>query len=390
MNKAQKISSLLIITLALVLGFVSIVMAAQPNLLAAFFVKGKVGLKWSLVAGTEEYQIHRKAPGGEYVQIGTTDEDHFFDTNIDGGVTYIYKIGVTDDGAQVFSGEKSVTTPGSTGAFKAPVWSGAREEPKRIMLNWDKVPGAIAYNVWRSETSGGPYELVGNSQSNRYADNHNLTPGATYYYVVSALNEEFDETPQSAEHMIKFGITKDERDALEAELAGIELEQVDLSALFEIKFNFEGESLQQPADVVVNSQGDIYVLDTLNGAVECFNSNGDPKYSFGRRALDTSSPREGEFLLPMSITVDNQNLVYVGDVGRNDIQVFDAKGGFQRAIKVQMSGDQKPLRPNGLAVLDDGRLAMTDAGNHRWLMTASPAHRGRGFRPGHSSTSALS
>jgi sugar lactone lactonase YvrE len=370
-NKFRRHSILTLTILAVALFTALAAQAAAPNLMAAFFVKGKVGLKWAKVEGVEEYQIFRKDQGGEFSQIGTTDDDHFFDTKTESGMTYVYKIAIKDGGSQVFSGEKTVTIPKSEGEFSAPIWSGVREEPKQIMLAWDKVPGAVAYNVWRSETMGGPYDLVGNSQVHRYADNQDLSQGAIYYYVVSALNEEFEETPQSAEKMIKFGMSVEERKALSAKTPDYVLEPLALTEIFLITDNFVGNPLAQPADLAVNSVGDIYILDTLNGAVECYDSQGKNKRTFGRKATDKTSPGQGEFILPFSIAVDAKDNIYVGDVSRNDIQVFDAGGKYLRTVSVDVSGGQAPLRPNGLHVLDDGRLVMTDAGNHRWLLTSA-------------------
>ena len=87
--------------------------AASPNLMAAFFVKGKVGLKWSAMAGVEEYLIFRKAPGEDFQQIGKTSEDRYFDTTVSSGTTYAYKIAIVEGGNQVFSGQKSVSIPGA-------------------------------------------------------------------------------------------------------------------------------------------------------------------------------------------------------------------------------------------------------------------------------------
>ena len=48
--------------------------AAGPNLVAAFFVKGKVGLKWQLMDGVDEYRIYRKPTSGEFEMIATSGE----------------------------------------------------------------------------------------------------------------------------------------------------------------------------------------------------------------------------------------------------------------------------------------------------------------------------
>jgi sugar lactone lactonase YvrE len=342
--------------------------AAAPNLMAAFFVKDKVGLKWSLVDGATEYLVFRKESGGEFTQIASVNDDHYFDTAIKGGTTYIYKVAIVENGSQVFSGEKSVATAQMDKAFGAPVWSGAREENRRVMLKWDKVSGAIAYNIWRSETSGGPYETIGTAQTNRFADNKELTGGVTYYYVVSALNDEFDETPQSEEIEVKYGLSAAEREEMANKANAIVLEPVSVTQMFLIDINYDGRPLEQPADLALAPQGDIYILDSLHGAIECYSSEGSPKFSFGSAAMDKESPNEGEFLLPLSIAVDSKGQVYVGDVRRNDIQVFEAGGNYIRTITVRVSGEQEALRPNGLDVLDDGRLVVTDAGNHRWLL----------------------
>ena len=45
--------------------------------------------------------------------------------------------------------------------------------------------GATSYTVSRATTSGGPYTVLSRQPGTTYADN-GLTPGSTYYYVVTA------------------------------------------------------------------------------------------------------------------------------------------------------------------------------------------------------------
>ena len=56
-----------------------------------------------------------------------------------------------------------------------------------VILTWNVVPGATSYNVQRSTTSGGPYELLANVTTNTYTDT-SVVNGTTYYYVVAALD----------------------------------------------------------------------------------------------------------------------------------------------------------------------------------------------------------
>jgi sugar lactone lactonase YvrE len=368
---SPKAPSLFFVIILLVLGTALIAQAAAPNLMAAFFVKGKVGLKWSSVDGAAEYLVYRQEQGGDFQKIGTTAEDRYFDTEVTPGATYIYKVAVVEGGTEVFSGEKSVTIPGDVGGFKAPTWVGIRMDQDKLFLNWDAVPGAMAYNVWRSETSGSGYENIGNAQGSRFVDKAGLVKGITYYYVLTAMNSEFDETPYSEEQSHKYGMSMEEQELAQSG-PKIELIPYPMTSKFEITEALEGEAMNQPSDVFVNSQGLIYVTDTLNATVHCFDNTGKYKFSFGKKieGAPTDFPNGG-FLAPFTLFIDGKDQVFVSDIKRNDIQVFDAEGKFLRRIQVDTGADMNPLRANGLHVLDDGRMVMTDTGNHRFLVTTA-------------------
>lgn len=363
--------SVFLVVLALLLGTALVAQAAAPNLMAAFFVKGKVGLKWAPVEGASEYLIYRQAAGEDFVQIGTTGEDRFFDTEVTPGETYMYKVAVMDGGTEVFSGEKSVTIPGEIGGFLPPNWVGIRYDQDKLFLNWDKVPGAMAYNVWRSSTTGSGYENIGTAQGTRFVDKAGLEKGTTYYYVLTAMNAEFDETPFSVEESAKYGISEEER-ALLTEEDKIVLDPYPISMKFELTEGRDRTPINQPSDVEVNSQGNIYVVDALGGQIQCYDAGGTYQFSFGE--LVTGAPStypDGQFMLPFTISIDSNDQVYISDVKRNDIQVFSPDGKFVRRIHVDTGMDMNPLRANGLHVMADGRLLMTDTGNHRFLITDS-------------------
>jgi sugar lactone lactonase YvrE len=347
----------------------TVAMAAAPRMIAAIYVQGKVGLKWQEVSGVEEYTVYRKAANEEFeaiMTISTISGGQWFDETIVPGTSYTYRIGAVVDGTEVFSGEKSVSVPAGVTGFSAPKWTGSRVDGPRIMLNWDPVPTAIAYNIFRSETPGGPYESIASSQSNRYADTDGLERGASYYYVVTALNAEFEETPQSEEQEIKFGISAQEIAAQEAEqivLVPVSLTQRDDLSRPEI------QPMNQPSDLFVVPAGDVYVVDSLNGQVHCFDSGGGYKFSFGSKAYvhEGRVPLDGTFAMPMTIFVDGQGRVYVADVKREDIQVFSAEGDFLRKISPELGDGMAGLRATGMHVFDDGSIVVSDTGNHRML-----------------------
>ncbi|WP_128895707.1 Kelch repeat-containing protein [Longirhabdus pacifica] len=108
----------------------------------------------------------------------------------------IYVVGGSDDIVEIY-------TPGSD--VDAPLNLTATGGDAKVMLNWNEVTDADTYNVYRSLTSGGPYTSVAtNVYGTSYVDSP-LTNGTTYYYVVTAVNEngesaysnEASATPQS-------------------------------------------------------------------------------------------------------------------------------------------------------------------------------------------------
>jgi hypothetical protein len=56
----------------------------------------------------------------------------------------------------------------------------------QINLTWGSVSGAVAYDVFRSTVSGGPYTQIATVGTTAYS-NTGLAAGTTYYYVVKAL-----------------------------------------------------------------------------------------------------------------------------------------------------------------------------------------------------------
>ncbi len=347
-------------------------MAAEgPKWIGAFYIKGRVGLKWQAMEGASEYTVYRKAGSGEFVKYATTAKTQHFDTELSPGEIYSYKIStVGSDGAELLSVEKKVTIPGApVGEFNPPEWSGLRLDRNKVMLRWDPVPGSIAYNIYRSNTSGSDYEVVGNATATRYADSDNLVRGETYYYVITGLNEEFEETEYSKERSFLFGISDEDLKTQEEENK-IVLEDISLKYLFDITKAGGNLNMNQPADVFVNSKGNIYITDALNFQVNCYDGSGKHLFSFGEQTPGdmVDNPPQGTFSYPFTLFIDKSDKVYVTDVKNGDIQVFTVDGKFVRRITVAVEEGMESFRPNGLAVLDDGRMIVTDAGNHRYVI----------------------
>jgi hypothetical protein len=66
----------------------------------------------------------------------------------------------------------------------------------QVVLNWSASAGATSYNVKRSSTNGGSYLTIASPTTTSYT-NTGLTIGATYYYVVSAVNAQGESANSS-------------------------------------------------------------------------------------------------------------------------------------------------------------------------------------------------
>jgi MBG domain len=71
----------------------------------------------------------------------------------------------------------------------------------QVSLSWNPSTNATSYNVKRAASAGGPYATIGTTAATNYVDT-TVSNGATYFYVVSALNvsgESADSSPVSAQ-----------------------------------------------------------------------------------------------------------------------------------------------------------------------------------------------
>lgn len=109
----------------------------------------------------------------------------------------------------------------------------------------------------------------------------------------------------------------------------------------------------RPTDIAVLPDGSFYVSDGYrNTRVAKFSANGDFEFQWG-----TPGKKAGEFNTPHGIVVDVKGNVYVADRENDRVQVFDAKGTFQRQWRSAAMG-----RPYGLTLLPSEIAAIVDGG----------------------------
>lgn len=77
----------------------------------------------------------------------------------------------------------------------------------------------------------------------------------------------------------------------------------------------------RPTNLAIDSAGNLYVSDTINGRIQKLDPDGTFVASFGRRG-----DRPGTFARPKGLAVDPGGLLYVVDAAFENVQVFDPEG----------------------------------------------------------------
>ncbi|MGA1840943.1 MAG: PKD domain-containing protein [bacterium] len=112
-------------------------------------------------------------------------------TYSDSGI-YPITVIVTDDGVPNLSDTESFTlTVNDISQQIQTIFDlSARPKSGKVQLTWSPVAGAMCYNIYRSQTSGGPYSLIASCQVTDYCTylDYNVVNGITYYYVVTSLS----------------------------------------------------------------------------------------------------------------------------------------------------------------------------------------------------------
>jgi len=149
---------------------------------------GKIYVNGALVATSASMTM---SPGDfrpiyNYIGKSQYSADPFFNGMIDEFHVYNYALGASEISAMM-----NITPAMPIGVVATPR-SGS------ISLSWNASQGAQTYTVKRSLMGGGPYTTLASGLTSASYTDSGLTNGTTYYYVVSATNDQ-GESPNSAQ-----------------------------------------------------------------------------------------------------------------------------------------------------------------------------------------------
>jgi fibronectin type 3 domain-containing protein len=172
---------------------------AAPAGLEAQAGNTQVSLTWTASAGATSYHLKRSTTnGGPYTQVSAPTAANFTDTGLTNSTIYYYVVSALNSAGESANSSQASATPATPAAPPpAPAGLGATAGNAEVSLTWTASAGATSYHLKRSTTSGGPYTQIAVPTATSDTDT-GLTNGATYYYVISALNA-VGESANSAE-----------------------------------------------------------------------------------------------------------------------------------------------------------------------------------------------
>ncbi len=127
----------------------------------------------------------------------------------------------------------------------------------------------------------------------------------------------------------------------------------------------EGE-FNQPADLALDAQGNIYVVDTWNHRVQKFDADLNFVATWGKATRDLLNPGDDEMWGPRSIAVDGEGDVWVVDTGTHRVRKFSPDGELLGTVGGWGTGLGQFREPVGIAFDGTlGHMLIADAGNAR-------------------------
>ena len=163
---------------------------AAPSVTAGNSSTGKPRLTWKAVSGAVSYRIYRsESRGTGYSLLGTTNSTSYVNTGAAAGKTYYYRVKAVNRDGMASGYSNIVSGKAKAAAPAAPSVTAGNSSTGKPRLTWKAVSGAVSYRIYRSESRGTGYSLLGTTNSTSYV-NTGAAAGKTYYYRVKAVNRD--------------------------------------------------------------------------------------------------------------------------------------------------------------------------------------------------------
>ena len=276
-------------------------------------------------------------------EIGSGIEDVVVSEKVTGlkaETKYHYRITATNEKGTALGADQSFTTLAALGAESEPVTA---TESSKATLNGIVSPRGLKttyqfeYGTTTSYGSKAPVTPAsigaGTSPVEVSETISGLAPETTYHYRLVATDEEdaaygkdraFTTLPPNIEFDFQFG-----------------------------KSGSGNGQFAGPSDLAVDSQGNIWVVDSQNDRVQKFNAKGEYLSQFGKHGTGS-----GQFNTPQGIGIDSQGNVWVADTENDRVQKFNSKGEY-----LSQFGSGQLNEPSDVAIDLQGNPLVAEYGN---------------------------
>ena len=163
---------------------------AAPSVTIGNSSTGKPQLTWKAVSGAVKYEVYRSTrQNSGYSLLGTTTSTSYVNTGASTGTTYYYRVKAVNRNGMASAYSNIVSGKAKAAAPAAPSVTAGNSSTGKPRLTWKAVSGAVSYRIYRSESRGTGYSLLGTTSSTSYV-NTGAAAGKTYYYRVKAVNRD--------------------------------------------------------------------------------------------------------------------------------------------------------------------------------------------------------
>ncbi|HPF37433.1 MAG TPA: M64 family metallopeptidase [Phycisphaerae bacterium] len=178
---------------------------SAPTGLTATPGDGVIHLDWNdnPESDINEYRIYRSTTyGGPYTELDADVVSQFDESSVTNGVRYYYVVTAVDNANQESGYSNQATAIPTDGIPPAAPQNLAAYifDSGGVFLDWDdnSEPDFNSYSIYTSTTQGGPYEEYDNDDPSEFPI-FGLTTGVPYYFVVTAFDDDGNESAYSNE-----------------------------------------------------------------------------------------------------------------------------------------------------------------------------------------------
>jgi titin len=230
---------------------------SAPDTVTAGLLSGGIEVAWDDTSvNSTGFIVERSVNGGDFAAVIEQSDTTFFDSDVEPGTTYAYRVRATGFGGESANSDPAFAT--TIPATPSNVEAATLAQITAVSITWSDVAGETGYKIYRSLHGNTPVLLdTADQDSTEYVD-ETVLENVEYDYVVSAFNDS-GESEQSSVVTVHTGLIAPTELDVSATPSAVTLTWAD---------NSDGEAEYMIERSVDN--GDFAPLDTVNADEETY------------------------------------------------------------------------------------------------------------------------